>query len=84
MQPNFPGNEIDVLVEFGFEINNPVVTEIVQPLSRHRIQSDEAITRSHVEDFSVAAIVEIGQPAPGKSAWCCRPSLAFIVAMKPQ
>jgi hypothetical protein len=63
VEADFAGDEVHVLVVFGFQIDNAVLAEAPHRLARLSIERDQLITGRDVEDPLLASVGPIRQPA---------------------
>ena len=84
VQADLAGDQVDVLVEVLLQVDDAVVAEVGQPLAGERVQADQVVAGGDVEDLSVAAVIQPGQPAPRQPPRRRRAPLAFVVAVEPE
>ena len=73
--PISPVTRSMVLVEVLLQVDDAVGAEVGQPPAGGRVQADQVVAGGDVEDPSVRAVVEVGQPASGEPARRRRPPL---------
>ena len=83
MQPDFAGDQIDLLIVVQLQIHHAVLAEAWDRNAGLRIQRDQPVARRDIEDAFLLAVGPVGQAAARKLPRRCRAARAFILAVHP-
>ena len=84
VKSDFGAERIDRLVVVLLQIDDAVVAKRPNAVPGLRIQGDQAVPGSHVENPLVVAVGPVRQPASGQLPRCGCPSRPFTLAVRPE
>ena len=84
MQPDFAGDQVDLLIVVQLQIDDAVLAEAGHGMPGLGVQSDQPVAGRDVQDSLFLAIGPIGQAMAGKLPRRICAALAFVLAVHPE